>query len=95
MFPGLAEALRAACSPFSSGKEVVILRGWGGPLFLRAPLGDLASLAGSNEGLDKGWSSRVHVGDTPMDIKAALAAGAKALGALKCLKEEAKIQQLT
>jgi len=45
-----------------------------------APLGDLASLAGSNEGLDKGWSSRVHVGDTPMDIKAALAAGAKALG---------------
>ena len=51
-----------------------------------APLGDLASLAGKNEGLDQGWSSRVHVGDTPMDIKAALAAGAKALGERACVR---------
>ncbi|KAF5841594.1 halo-acid dehalogenase-like hydrolase [Dunaliella salina] len=80
---GVEELLRAlkahpdavSCLAAHKGRVALKLDGENG-----APLGDLASLAGKNEGLDNGWSSRVHVGDTPMDIKAALAAGAKALG---------------
>ncbi|KAL6765250.1 HAD-like domain-containing protein [Haematococcus lacustris] len=48
----------------------------------RRDLVSLAAVKGSQllPGAEEGFAARYHIGDTPMDIQAALAAGAKAVG---------------
>ncbi|GFH08393.1 uncharacterized protein HaLaN_03344 [Haematococcus lacustris] len=48
----------------------------------RSDLVSLAAVKGSQllPGAEEGFAARYHIGDTPMDIQAALAAGAKAVG---------------